>query len=67
MDRRLSSVIGARSTTSVTPGLTPSFTPNIFLSPFASKVGARVFAGFRPDELATAQRKWQAREISNVR
>jgi hypothetical protein len=37
------------------------------MSPFASMVGARVFAGFRADELSTAQRKWQAREISNVR
>jgi hypothetical protein len=66
MDRRLSSAISGRSVTSAA-GLTPGFTPTILMSPFASMVGARVFAGFRADELSTAQRKWQAREISNVR
>ncbi len=70
MDRRLSSAIGGRpglSAAVLTPVLTPGFTPNILKSPFASIVSARVFAGFRADELSTAQRKWQAREISNVR
>jgi hypothetical protein len=70
MDRRLSSAVGGRpatSTASLTPSLTPSFPPSILKSPFASIVSARVFAGFRTDELSTAQRKWQAREISNVR
>lgn len=69
MDRRLSSAISGRpapSTAGLTPSLTTSFTPSILKSPFAS-IGARVFAGFRADELSTAQRKWQAREISNVR
>lgn len=32
----------------------------------SARVSARVLMGFKPDELATAQRKWQAREISNV-
>ena len=70
MDRRLSSAMNgchATSTVPHTPGLTPSFTPGIIKSPFVSIVSARVFAGFRTDELSTAQRKWQAREISNVR
>lgn len=66
MDRRLSSAISGRSATSAV-GLTASLTPSVLKSPFTSLVGARVFAGFRPDELSTAQRKWQAREISNVR
>lgn len=61
MDRRLSSAISGRSAT-LTAGLTPSG----LMSPFASIVGARVLAGFGLDELSTAQRKWQAREISNV-
>ncbi|KAI0300557.1 beach-domain-containing protein [Multifurca ochricompacta] len=61
MDRRLSSAITGRSITSATIGLTPG----VLKSPFTSKVSARVFAGFRADELSTAQRKWQAREISN--
>lgn len=70
MDRRLSSAMNGRPATStvpLTPGLTPRFTPGIIKSPFASIVSARVFAGFRADALSTAQRKWQAREISNVR
>lgn len=33
-------------------------------SPFLSRVTARVFTGAR-DEIATAQRRWQARELSN--
>ena len=61
MDRRLSSAINGRSAT-LTAGLTPSG----LISPLASRVGARVLAGFGLDELSTAQRKWQAREISNV-
>ncbi|KAH9042628.1 beach-domain-containing protein [Lactarius pseudohatsudake] len=62
MDRRLSSAINGRSANSA---LAPSLTPNILKSPFTSRVSARVFSGFRADELSTAQRKWQAREISN--
>jgi hypothetical protein len=66
MDRRLSSAISGRSAT-LTAGLTPGLTtPSGLMSPFASIVGARVLAGFGLDELSTAQRKWQAREISNV-
>ncbi|KAH9177644.1 beach-domain-containing protein [Lactarius sanguifluus] len=65
MDRRLSSAINGRSANSATIGLAPSLTPNILKSPFTSRVSARVFSGFRADELSTAQRKWQAREISN--
>ena len=63
MDRRLSSAISGRSVTlTTTTGLTPSG----LITPFASRFGARVLAGFGLDELSTAQRKWQAREISNV-
>ncbi|KAI0261217.1 beach-domain-containing protein [Gloeopeniophorella convolvens] len=61
MDRRLSSATSGRSAASATPGITPS----VLKSPFTGKVSARVFSGFRADELSTAQRKWQAREISN--
>lgn len=31
-----------------------------------SRMGSRVLSNFRMDELGTATRKWQAREISNV-
>ena len=61
MDRRLSSAISGRSVT-LTTGLTPSG----LITPLANRFGARVLAGFGLDELSTAQRKWQAREISNV-
>ena len=42
-----------------------SLTPSVLRTPLISKVSARLFSGFR-DEISTAQRKWQAREISNV-
>ncbi|KAI0273049.1 beach-domain-containing protein [Russula aff. rugulosa BPL654] len=62
MDKRLSSAISGRSVSLTTAtGLTPSG----LMTPFASRFGARVLAGFGLDELSTAQRKWQAREISN--
>ncbi|KAM6494725.1 hypothetical protein JOM56_009348 [Amanita muscaria] len=38
--------------------------PRILASPLL-KMGQRVLSGLRTDELVTAQRKWQAREISN--
>ncbi|KAI0049337.1 beach-domain-containing protein [Auriscalpium vulgare] len=62
MDRRLSSVINSRIGVDTT---TPGLTPNILKSPFVNKASARLFSGFRADSLSTAQRKWQAREISN--
>ncbi|KAF8882140.1 hypothetical protein BD779DRAFT_1544178 [Infundibulicybe gibba] len=40
-------------------------TPGILRTPLFGRVHARVLSGFRNDELSTAQRKWQAREISN--
>ena len=35
-------------------------------TPLLGRMGSRVFSGFRVDELSTATRKWQARELSNV-
>jgi hypothetical protein len=51
-----------------------SLTSGFLKSPLMGKLSARVSAtmnakvlmSFKPDELATAQRRWQAREISNV-
>lgn len=40
-------------------------TPLVLKSPFLSRVGARLLGSFR-DEISSAQRRWQAREISNV-
>ena len=58
MNERLTSMIAKESEAGpITPAI---------LSPFFGKVSAKVMIGFRADELSTAQRKWQAREISNV-
>ena len=51
-------------------GLAPGLLKSPLVTRFSAKVSARVSAtllGFRIDEISTAQRKWQAREISNVR
>ena len=45
------------------PTISPAGT--MLRTPLLSRVSARVFTGGR-DEISTAQRKWQAREISNV-
>ncbi len=49
------------------PGNDPTISPAgaMLRTPLLSRVSARVFTGGR-DEISTAQRKWQAREISNV-
>lgn len=49
---------------SMRTGDTPG-SPGMIRTPLLSRVSARVFTGAR-DEIATAQRRWQAREISNV-
>ena len=62
MTQRLYEVVAQRSLDS-SVATTPSM---VRRTPIIGRVSARVFAGSRSDELATAQRKWQAREISNV-
>lgn len=50
-----------------TPGLLKSPSVIGLLSDRSSmNFGVKIFAGLQIDELSTAQRKWQAREISNV-
>lgn len=45
-----------------------SISPGGFRSPLMSRVSARVTVAFQgKDEVSTATRRWQAREISNVR
>jgi len=58
---KLTFLLGSR------PGNDPSLSPGgaMLRTPLLSRVSARVFTGGR-DEISTAQRKWQAREISNV-
>ena len=67
-DRLQYSVHGRSPQDSLTPG-------GLLKSPLMNRLSARVSAtarasakvmGFRLDELSTAQRRWQAREISNV-
>ncbi|KIY47744.1 beach-domain-containing protein [Fistulina hepatica ATCC 64428] len=40
-------------------------TPGLLKTPLFGKMGARVLSGLRADELSSAQRRWQTREISN--
>lgn len=61
---------GERYGNSLTPaGLTPAILKSPIVSRLSAKLSGTMSAGalmgFRADELATAQRKWQAREISN--
>ncbi|KAJ3536167.1 hypothetical protein NM688_g6872 [Phlebia brevispora] len=61
---KLAATVAHRSGNGLTPGLLKS----PMVTRLSAKVSATVSAtlmGFRADELATAQRKWQAREISN--
>lgn len=45
--------------------LVPARSPLMRRTPMLGKMSAKVLSSFR-DELSTAQRKWQAREISNA-
>ncbi|KII85493.1 hypothetical protein PLICRDRAFT_44793 [Plicaturopsis crispa FD-325 SS-3] len=58
MNQRLAEIISSRNTNE-------SSTPGLLRTPLFGRVSARVLSGFRGDELSSAQRKWQAREISN--
>ncbi|KZT25814.1 beach-domain-containing protein [Neolentinus lepideus HHB14362 ss-1] len=60
MTQRLSLSVTSRATGD---SLTPA--GNILKTPLLGKMSAKVLGGLRADELATAQRRWQAREISN--
>lgn len=59
MHQRLSSLIQKEQTTEPR-------TASFIRTPLLSSAGSKVWMGFRADELSTAQRKWQTREISNV-
>ncbi len=67
ISERLSTALGERYGDSLTPaGLIKSPMVSRLSAKMSARVSARALLGFRPDELLTAQRKWQAREISNV-
>ena len=61
LEQRLLSIIRKLSSDTATPSA-PSQR-----NPFFGKVGSRMLQGLKTDELSIATRKWQAREISNVR
>ena len=46
--------------------MSPSAGSQFQRTPLLGRMGSRVLSGFRVDELSTATRKWQARELSNV-
>ncbi|VDB88447.1 unnamed protein product [Peniophora sp. CBMAI 1063] len=62
MQQRLNAILGINNPTLAAPR-----TPNPLKSPFVGRVmgSSRAFSMFRADQLSTAQRKWQARELSN--
>ncbi|KAI0079797.1 beach-domain-containing protein [Panus rudis PR-1116 ss-1] len=67
-NNRLSHIInGHGSSDSLTPGGALKSPLNLLSAKVSAtaKASARALMGFRLDELATAQRRWQAREISN--
>lgn len=59
MNLRIATIITSHSASGL------GHTPGILKTPVLGRISARVLLGLRPDELLTAQRKWQAREISN--
>ncbi|KIK63270.1 hypothetical protein GYMLUDRAFT_196894 [Collybiopsis luxurians FD-317 M1] len=58
IDQRLTSITSRNSSENAP-------TPGLLRTPLFGIVSARVLSGLWADELSTAQRKWQAREISN--
>ncbi|ESK93353.1 beige beach domain-containing protein [Moniliophthora roreri MCA 2997] len=58
IDHHLSGIVNRRANES-------AHTPGLLKTPLLGLVGAKVLSGLMPDELSTAQRRWQAREISN--
>ncbi|KAF8344869.1 hypothetical protein F5887DRAFT_1061981 [Amanita rubescens] len=58
IDHRLTSIIGRHSPEQF-------MNPSILKSPLFGKMGQIVLSGLKSDELGSATRKWQAREISN--
>ena len=65
--RSLDGIIKEFNAEPPTPGLLKSPAASGLLGDKSSVIfGARIFAGLQMDELLTAQRKWQARELSNV-
>ncbi|TFK23845.1 beach-domain-containing protein [Coprinopsis marcescibilis] len=59
VDTRISAIINKNNSD---PALSTAGPPR---TPMFSLMGSRVFSNFRGDDLATATRRWQAREISN--
>ncbi|KAJ8689982.1 beige protein-like 1 [Pleurotus ostreatus] len=58
---RLSTIISRTTLEVSTPGIGSA----LLKSPLLGRVSSRVLSGLKIDEISTAQRKWQAREISN--
>lgn len=59
---RLATIISRTTLEVSTPGIGSA----LLKSPLLGRVSSRVLSGLKIDEISTAQRKWQAREISNV-
>lgn len=67
LDQKRRSEIDHRLTTIIARHSPEQFmNPNILKSPMFGKMSQIVLSGLKSDELASATRKWQARDISNV-
>ncbi|KAF9466003.1 hypothetical protein BDZ94DRAFT_1252774 [Collybia nuda] len=58
IDQRLAGIINRYSSDII-------LTPGLRRTPMLGRMNSKLMLGFKEDELSTAQRKWQAREISN--
>ncbi|KAF5339895.1 hypothetical protein D9611_009101 [Ephemerocybe angulata] len=66
LDKKKRSDIEHRLTAIITKNNTdPSLSTAPLRTPLFGRMGSRVLSNFRADELSTATRRWQAREISN--
>lgn len=59
INQRLASIISRNLSDAVQ-------TPGLRRTPMFGRTNSKLMLGYKEDELSTAQRKWQAREISNV-
>ena len=66
LDRKRRSEIDHRLTAIIARHSPEQLNPSILKSPLFGKMGQMVLSGLKSDELASAMRRWQAREISNV-
>lgn len=66
LDKKRRSEVGNRLSAIMGRPYTEPAPMTVQRTPLLGRMGSRMLAGLKNDELSTATRKWQAREISNV-